>query len=202
MRKRVDHRPSPSWRRRHVFAALGLRRPAAQHSEAERDLLERYAGAAGCIVELGVAEGGSAYEIRGAMREDAKLVLVDPYFGGWRGISMARIVARRLVNRLERGSVVWDRTTSVDAAKGWTEAIDFLFIDADHSLEAVRRDWSVWSPFVRRGGHVALHDARVFDGGWTTAASGPVIAAKEIGDEPEWALVDAADSTVVFRRVL
>lgn len=37
-------------------------------------------------------------------------------------------------------------------------AIDFLFIDGDHSYEGVRADWLVWSPVVRPGGIVAFHD--------------------------------------------
>lgn len=35
---------------------------------------------------------------------------------------------------------------------------DFLFIDADHSYDSVRADWDNYSPMVREGGLVALHD--------------------------------------------
>jgi predicted O-methyltransferase YrrM len=33
-----------------------------------------------------------------------------------------------------------------------------LFIDGDHSYEGVRRDWELYSPLVRPGGLIALHD--------------------------------------------
>lgn len=36
--------------------------------------------------------------------------------------------------------------------------IDFLFIDADHRYEGVKRDWELYSPLVRKGGLVAFHD--------------------------------------------
>jgi predicted O-methyltransferase YrrM len=35
---------------------------------------------------------------------------------------------------------------------------DFLFIDGDHTYDSVRRDWDNYSPMVREGGIIALHD--------------------------------------------
>src|SRR5262249_59011023 len=61
------HRPAPGWRTRHVIGALGIRPPIAQHTHAEAALLMRHAAGAETIVELGVAEGGSAAELRAGM---------------------------------------------------------------------------------------------------------------------------------------
>lgn len=36
--------------------------------------------------------------------------------------------------------------------------IDFLFIDADHRYEGVKRDYELYSPLVRKGGMIAFHD--------------------------------------------
>jgi predicted O-methyltransferase YrrM len=36
--------------------------------------------------------------------------------------------------------------------------VDFLFIDGDHSYEGVRSDYENFSPLVRPGGMIALHD--------------------------------------------
>lgn len=42
---------------------------------------------------------------------------------------------------------------------GYTERnIDFLFIDGDHSEEGVRKDFEIYSPLVKKGGIIALHD--------------------------------------------
>ena len=203
----ILHRPELGWRRRHVFAALGLRRPVAQHSEAEGGLLQRYAHGASTIVEIGVFEGGSALELRSVMDPAGTLVLVDPYPPGRLGVSMSRVVAARTVRRSDRGTVRWIRSTSAEAAPWWSGAIDFLFIDGDHSLAVVRQDWELWAPMVRTGGHVALHDARVPPGGgdgdraWIDDAAGPVVLAREIAGDPGWRLVGEAETTVVFRRL-
>jgi predicted O-methyltransferase YrrM len=39
--------------------------------------------------------------------------------------------------------------------------VDFIFIDADHSYEAITKDWQDWFPKVRPGGIIALHECRV-----------------------------------------
>lgn len=36
--------------------------------------------------------------------------------------------------------------------------IDFLFIDGDHNIEPVQKDWDNYSPLVRTGGMIAFHD--------------------------------------------
>jgi predicted O-methyltransferase YrrM len=36
--------------------------------------------------------------------------------------------------------------------------VDFLFVDGDHSLEGVTRDYELYAPLVRPGGVVAFHD--------------------------------------------
>jgi hypothetical protein len=50
------------------------------------------------------------------------------------------------------------RGYSYEVARTWTDPIDLLFIDANHEYESVRRDFEQWTPFVRVGGIVALHD--------------------------------------------
>ena len=36
--------------------------------------------------------------------------------------------------------------------------LDFLFIDADHSYEGVKKDFEMYSPLVKTGGIIAFHD--------------------------------------------
>lgn len=36
--------------------------------------------------------------------------------------------------------------------------LDLLFIDGDHTYEGVKKDFDLYSPLVRRGGIIALHD--------------------------------------------
>ena len=42
--------------------------------------------------------------------------------------------------------------------------VDFLHIDGDHSLEAVARDFELYSPLVAPGGTIALHDVISYAG--------------------------------------
>jgi predicted O-methyltransferase YrrM len=172
----------------------------AQHSRAEAQLLQKHARDARCVVEIGVAEGGSAIELRRVMHQDGTLVLVDPYEPGLLGLSMAWVVARRLVSTEQRGDVRWIRKRSSQAAREWSAPIDFIFIDGDHAYEAAKADWQAWSRYVRVGGIVALHDA--LPSQWTSPADGPVRLVREIAaNDPRWKVVDGADSTAVLRHV-
>ncbi|MFZ4594999.1 MAG: class I SAM-dependent methyltransferase [Verrucomicrobiaceae bacterium] len=38
------------------------------------------------------------------------------------------------------------------------DKLDLLFIDGDHTYAGVKRDFELWSPLVRPGGHVLFHD--------------------------------------------
>ena len=41
--------------------------------------------------------------------------------------------------------------------------VDLLYVDGDHHYAEVRRDWELYSPLVRPGGTVVLHDAVIED---------------------------------------
>lgn len=48
--------------------------------------------------------------------------------------------------------------SSEEAVRNWNKPIRLLFIDGDHSYEASRRDYELWSPFVVPGGYICFHD--------------------------------------------
>jgi cephalosporin hydroxylase len=41
--------------------------------------------------------------------------------------------------------------------------VDFLFLDGDHTLAGVKRDYEMYGPLVRPGGVIAFHDAVIED---------------------------------------
>lgn len=45
------------------------------------------------------------------------------------------------------------------------KSIDFLFIDGDHTYNAVEKDFNLYFPKVKEGGLIFMHDSRMFRGG-------------------------------------
>jgi len=196
--ERVRQFPHP------VYAWLGLRPAIAQHTPTEHAAFGRCAQGRSVIVEIGVAEGVSALALREAMAPNGTLYLIDPFhLSRIQMLNFTKRTAHRAVNSSSRGKVVWLQQFSSDAVKNWKEHIDFLLIDGDHTEAMVRRDWDEWSPFVVPGGLVAFHDARLFEGGWTGPAYGPLRVVDRLfrdGKTPGWKIVEEVDSIVIVRR--
>jgi predicted O-methyltransferase YrrM len=193
------HQADLGWRNSTIAGALRLRPALAQHSAAEGELLERTAAGRRSIVEIGVAEGGSAWHTRRVMDPAGTLVLIDTYPRRF-GLNLSSIIARRLVEREQRGTVVWRHERSDTAIKSWSGPIDFLFIDGDHGYDAVRRDWEDWSPHVTADGVVAFHDA-LLEASWMDESFGSARFVAELRERANgWALTDSADSLAVFQR--
>jgi len=53
---------------------------------------------------------------------------------------------------------------SAEAAKNWDKPVRFLWIDAAHDYESVKRDFLLWEPSLVEGGIVAFHDTTTWDG--------------------------------------
>lgn len=185
---------------RPIFGALGLRPVRSQHTDAEASVLTAWCKGRRSVAELGVAEGGSAVILRSAMDPGGRLYLIDPFFAGRMGVSWPSVTAHRAVGGVPGGSVTWVRETSHRAGRRWSEPLDFLFIDADHSYEAVCEDWDLWSPHVVTGGVVAMHDA------WSRQGferEGPVRLLQEIASgvrKSPFRVCDHADSLAVLTR--
>jgi predicted O-methyltransferase YrrM len=47
---------------------------------------------------------------------------------------------------------------SESAARDWQTPLGMVFIDGGHSLEAALTDYRCWTPHLRRGGILAIHD--------------------------------------------
>jgi predicted O-methyltransferase YrrM len=187
-----------------LYAWLGLRPVVGQHSAAEHEALNRWARGRTTLVEIGVAEGVSAMALRAAMAPESTLYLIDPFhLSRLPLLNFTRRAAHKAVASYPQGRVVWLEKFSQEVAAGWQEPIDLLLIDGDHSESGVRRDWNDWNRFVRPGGVVIFHDARVFDGGWAGPEWGPVRLLNELFREspvPEWTIVEEVHSLVIVER--
>lgn len=184
--------------------ALGLAPAETQTTGPERACLERHARGRRRIVEVGVWHGVTTARLRSVMSPDGVLWAVDPFRPGRLGFSAQRVIAHTEVERQRNGTVRWMRMTGVAAAAAYRTAgdlpVDLVFIDADHSYDAVVSDWRAWSDLVAPTGVVCLHDSRStamrnIDDAGSVAATRDVILA-----DPRFEVADAVDSLTVVRR--
>jgi predicted O-methyltransferase YrrM len=186
------------------FSWMGLRPVQAQHTAAEHQALERHAEGRRMVVEIGVAEGASAIALRDKMDQEGELYLIDPYhLSRVPALNFLKRAARRAVSGPNQPTIHWIESFSYDAAMAWQTPIDFLLIDGDHSEAGVQQDWNDWHPHVKNDGIVAFHDARLFPGGWTSAAYGPVKFVDQMfrpNGHSRWKIIDEVDSLVFVAR--
>lgn len=114
-------------------------------------------------VELGTFQGASAIPVALAIRRwRGVLTCVDTwsedvYHAGptspWMLVSCARNLAAAGVRNVRLMP-----STTLEAAWSWTEPIEYLYIDADHSYESVLADLCAWVPHVKPGGVILGDD--------------------------------------------
>lgn len=69
-----------------------------------------------------------------------------------------RIKCREITDRYRRRSRLLEMTTHEAADVVKDDSIDFVFIDANHSYEAVLQDLQDWQPKIRKKGWIMGHD--------------------------------------------
>ncbi len=161
---------------RPALQLLGLRPPdykgKLRHGEVCMDDIELHGLVRGirtldrapeCIVEIGSYCGGSTVVIgRAAARRNpgVKLYAIEPFtFHEARyQYDYETLFDRNVSEWGLTANVVKVKKTSEKAALDWDRGIDFLYIDGDHSYEAVVRDINNFVRFVRAGGLFAFHD--------------------------------------------
>lgn len=123
--------------------------------------------------EIGVFAGELSKRLLGS-RQDMTLYMVDPWTELDSSSEYAKSDFHGKLNQYEQdeyyrmatGSVSFAgdrakiiRNFSVNAAdKVPDEYLDFCFIDADHTYQAVKEDLAAWYPKVKRGGLICGHD--------------------------------------------
>jgi Methyltransferase domain len=137
----------------------------------DRDfLLERLPKGSVCA-EIGVWKGDFSQKILETAQPSA-LHLIDPWvfvssfpkrlYGGKSAKSQSDMDAIYQAVRAkfsEIPQVHIHRQRSHDAVSSFADGFfDWVYIDGDHSYEAVRQDLNLWTPKVKRGGFVAGDD--------------------------------------------
>ena len=184
-----------------MLHALSIAGPLSQTYPEELALLSTYAAGAGIAVEIGSFQGVSSALIAAAMRDDGILYCVDPWpERNGRSEPNLAIFRRHIRRRGLGGKIAILRGTSRVMAERLPRAVDFLFIDGDHSKAAIEFDWLLARDIVRAGGHVCLHDALVpASEPWRTLGSAACFG-EVIARDPDFALVDSRHTMAVMRR--
>ena len=117
------------------------------------------------VLEIGTARGGTLYLWTQGANEDATLVSVDLPGGDFGGaypqcrVPFYQAFARKRQHLyLERADSHQPETLQLITQRFDCEAVDFAFIDGDHTYEGVKADFEDYGPLVRPGGIIAFHD--------------------------------------------
>lgn len=140
----------------------------------------------GKIVELGAWKGkSSAFLVVEAYNKSPKIEvhIVDtwggnPFDGSEDQSTDAYSKFTSNMSLLARPYQAHRMTTNEAAGLFKDESLDAVFIDADHSYEAVKMDIENWMPKVRKGGMLAGHD-------YNSAWPGVIRAVNEIFPEAQ-----------------
>ena len=128
------------------------------------------------IVEIGSFFGSSAVILGGArkLKGSGKVHCVDPFDGSGDQLSLPHYhgIIMAFANRSPRvhfdrnirlaGLTRWIEVhpgTAVDIAETWTTPVDMLFFDGDQSPAGARAAYDAWSPWLKPGGTIALHNS-------------------------------------------
>jgi predicted O-methyltransferase YrrM len=128
--------------------------------------LARAAAGRGAIVEIGSWKGRSTIWLAMGSRQGrgTPVVAIDPHTGAseqkaradavWTFDEFQANLKHAGVDDLVRPIVA----TSEEAARGFDEPIELIFIDGAHEYELVKLDFELWFPKVIDGGTMAFHD--------------------------------------------
>jgi hypothetical protein len=126
----------------------------------------------GVAAELGVLAGDFSEKIL-EIAQPRKLYLIDQYWSrdwAWREISRfdeahhRDFVERRFLPHTQSGRVVIESGNSWEVlARFPRDTFDFVYIDAAHDYESVRRDLEAARETAKQGGLIALNDYISYD---------------------------------------
>jgi MMP 1-O-methyltransferase len=162
-------------------------------------------------VEIGSWQGKSTICIARGLRgnSQAMLTCIDPFDASGDNESSdeydnrATDIGGPLRRAFEENLAAADVRNIVDVLPGLShehagsiiDPIDLLFLDGNHSYESVRRDYDDWSPKIRAGGFLAMHDVV------HPVHTGPRRVVDElIVNNPDWINGHYVDSMFITQR--
>jgi predicted O-methyltransferase YrrM len=102
--------------------------------------------------EIGISTGGMSAQL---LRPPLLTLYMVDFWGGNPGVQ--RYAKENTAFAGDRAKIVYAK--SLEAAPRFADKFfDFVFIDADHSEQAVRDDIAAWRPKIKDGGLLCGHD--------------------------------------------
>lgn len=150
-------------------------------------LVERLPKDAVCV-ELGVDEGNFSQRIL-RFSNPRKLYLVDMWATDRFNDQKFEAVTKKFKPETNSGQVEIVRTNSVDSAGRFEDnALDWIYIDTDHSYETTKKELYAYARKIRSGGLIAGHDYCM--GNWVSGYKyGVMEAVHEFCVAEDWELV-------------
>lgn len=105
----------------------------------------------GTIVEIGTAQGGSAFIFhKAASRKGVKIYSFDiaPSKEAYEHLKDTNVTI--VAKSSKEGALIWMQTSG--------KPIDLLFLDGSHALQHVFEDFNSWVPFLKPRGRIIFHD--------------------------------------------
>jgi len=116
-------------------------------------------------VEIGSYIGASSLMIAKGLRRKSKLYCIDTWEND--AMSEGKWYTYELFQeniRIVKKKIIPVKSKSVDAAEKFKGAVDFIFIDGDHSYQAVKSDVDSWFNKLEHNGLIIMHDIGWADG--------------------------------------
>ena len=122
------------------------------------------------VLEIGTARGGTLFCWCALSAPDATVISLDLpqgiHGGGyppWKALVYRRFAQSKQNLHLLRGDSHDPAMFAAVKKLVPVDGLDFLFIDGDHTLDGVRRDYEMYSPLVKPGGAIVFHDICTHD---------------------------------------
>jgi predicted O-methyltransferase YrrM len=119
------------------------------------------------ILEIGTARGGTLFCFCKVLPTNSCIISIDLPFYGIPKYEKYDNLILNVINRFKKTSqelhLIRSSSHSEETLIKVKEILkqrelDFLFIDGDHSYEGTKMDFDMYSPLVKKGGIIAIHD--------------------------------------------
>jgi predicted O-methyltransferase YrrM len=179
-----------------------LDRAATQTTSSERAAIAKFAAGKMRALEIGVFEGSSTAIIAKNLHPEGRLLAIDPFFAGRFGICWAKLIAKQELRRSNVShKVSFIEKLSHHACKDIPGTFDYVFIDGDHSLSAIEKDWKDWASRVEAHGVILLHDTALPENSHGIEFGSHRYFREVISRDLRFEIVELVDSLNILRRL-